>query len=360
MGAHLFREQAGNDVVLVVVHGRHERRLLHTRVLERFPVERVALDHERPVQPLRAFMRPLLAQLDQDGFLVGAFQELREPQAQVAAARDDHLVRHRPLRPGPFEEARNVLAAADEIGVVADEELRIAARDDQVISPHDADETDETQDLLVGKRPQRRTQERAVHVNPDAHGEHIPVEQVHGLERARHAEDVEELARAFLLLADDEVNTDALEIELFRRGQEVAVRYARDLVRHARDMRDHAGENVGFIAVRDRHDEVGLGDFRLVEHDGAGALALDGQDIELGLDLRQSVGIAVNQHDVALLRTQLGRKVSARVACAYDKYSHDLSNGYLCYCRVPELPCTTHALWRARLRCRSGLQTAFL
>ena len=153
---------------------------------------------------------------------------------------------------------------------------------------------------------------------------HLPLCEDVGLPRGRDADRRRDRVRRLELGRDDEVD---VELALSPQLEVFDVRRADDRLCARCELSDeHRGDDVRLVLRRTRDDEVRVRDARVVEGRTAGAVALDGHDVEAIRQRGQPRGVDVeHRHRVLVVKRLDDRRTD--LACADDEDPHPQAGG---------------------------------
>ncbi len=337
--AHALGEQAGHDVVLVVVgEGEEQVHLFDAFVAEQVFVGGIPVQHEhlrgQHRSQFRAAIGIRLQDLDVEAALLR--QLAREPQPHPAAARN-HDAAHRPRRHTAAlvqrrEHPRDLLTGGeyedfitglDASGAVAGHETVGLFRKAAVDRDHAHGDIGST-GAHVGDA---HAHDRCAGPGPDRGQAGTAARELPHLQGLGILDELADVTREGLFRADDAVHRQALLAEQ-RATPLVAGAEARGA--HARDARGHveeqlgdlAADQVGFIERGAGDEQVGIRGSGLGQHFRIDAAADDTAQVETRLQVAQAPGVGVDDGDVVLLGHQAVGHALAHAARAQDDDLH--------------------------------------
>ena len=142
-------------------------------------------------------------------------------------------------------------------------------------------------------------------------------EAVH-VDRTRHQQRFLDLLRRHLLGVDYEVDPEHLTGEWLSCLEVVGVVYTRHGAGDSLGLRSQASDDIHFVGVTRRNEQVGAPDAGFIEQLGVGAVTGDHQRVELLGGLFHELVVLLDEHDVvAFVREHTGR-VEPDLPCSYD------------------------------------------
>ena len=241
---------------------------------------------------------PLFVEFNDLGF-VFVFDGFGETAADIAAAADHHPL-DRFVEPAQFaHDAADVFLGGNEKYFVACLDNGIAGRNHRAVLPENCrhpriDVGDVLADVLQFLAHQRAAVESAYRHQADA-----SFGEFQHLQRLRKLDQLGDIVGEHLFRTDHRVHRKILRRKHLRVRQVIGRADARDLgrdVEHRR--RQFAGNEIGFIALGDRKDHVGVAGAGALQHLGVPGIADDGAQIEAVLQFAQPAGIGIDHGDV--------------------------------------------------------------
>ncbi len=318
--SHALGQQRRHDVRLVVVGDGHEEvHLVDVLVGEEVLVAHVAVEHESGAELAGEELAALLGGLDHLHVEV-ALQRPREPQADVAAARDDHAL-DRAVRLAHVAHHRaDVLGSGDEEDLVSRLHDGVGRELERPVVPVDGGHLH----VDVGKHAlevaQRVAHDGAALDGPHGHEVDLAVGELHDLERLGKLDQPLDVLRHDLLGAEGVGHREALVAEELRVRLEPGRADPRDPRRDVEDGVPHlAGHEVRLVARRHREEHVGIGRARFGEDLRLRGVSGDGAKVELAREVLQPLGARVDDGDVVLLGDEAAGHARADLAGAQDE-----------------------------------------
>src|SRR5690606_15608862 len=238
-------------------------------------------------------------------YVVHGFESLREPRTDVAAARD-HDASHRGFQALHLaHHESNVFGRGDEEDLVVVLDDRIALGLDAL--PAAVDGCDPSVMAFDVRREllELLADEGAAFACPNADETYATVGEVEHLQRAGMLDQAHHMIRHELLRADRDVDTERTIFtrEQFRVTRVVGRTNARDassfLVEQGRD--DLACDDVNFVAVRERDDNVRIACTAGIERARIRAVARNSANVDAILQIPQHLLVHVDDGDLVRL-----------------------------------------------------------
>ncbi len=165
--------------------------------------------------------------------------------------------------------------------------------------------------------------QRAAVVGAHRHQPHLAVGEVEHLQGFGVLDQAPQGVGHFLFGADDVIDAEMLGQKAGFQPEEITGADARDAGGHIEQGgRDAARHQVGFVALRDRDQHVGVLGAGLLQDRGVRGMAAHGAQIEAVLQQRQPGGVEVDDGDVVVFRDQAFGQVGTDLAGAEDDDFH--------------------------------------
>ncbi len=209
--------------------------------------------------------------------VVLALDARRETPADVAAPRD-HDFLDRAFHAAQFaHHGRNVLLAREKEHFVARLDDGDAFRHDAAVAAIDRRDAAFQVRHVPLDFLQFVAHQRPAVVGPHRHQPHLAVGKVQHLQRFRMLDQAPQGIGHFLLGADDVVHPELFGQHAGRQAQKVVGADTRDARRHIEQGRGElARHQVGFVALRHRHQHVGVVGAGLLQNGRVGSVAAHG------------------------------------------------------------------------------------
>ena len=214
---------------------------------------------------------------------IAAFQLVREEQADIAAADDDDPTGFLFFVSENGESPSDVIVLDAEIDVVADEELIVSARNQQVSVSHDPHDDRIQIGEKFGQLPQGCVEDRTGIRQMGADHADRPVREGNDVERAGYLQTPDHGSRHLDLRRDDHVDWHAVAGEqiLPFRIEVILSSNAGDFRRHVEQgMRHLAGDHVYLVHIGNGDDHLGIGRSCLLQHAGMGRVSDQALDVQ--------------------------------------------------------------------------------
>ncbi|MNF75145.1 hypothetical protein D3C84_572010 [compost metagenome] len=160
---------------------------------------------------------------------------------------------------------------------------------------------------VIPQGGERIAHQGAAVVGLDRHQPHLATGEVHHLQRTRVFDQPTHVVGHQLLGGDQVIHRHG-----FRQEQPIPLHQigrganARHLVRGVEQGVGHlAGDHVGLVAVGDRHQHVGILGARFAQHPGVSAVTVHHPQIELVLQLPQTVAVGIDYGDVVVFTREV-------------------------------------------------------
>jgi hypothetical protein len=265
----------------------------------------VARQDQRFIQLSREALGCHLAELD-DLHFVFALDRLGEPAPDIAAAADHHALDRFVHAPQLAHYAADVFGGSDEKHLIAGFDHGLAFRDDRAVLAENRCHPRFRLRHVLPEILHLVSDQRAAMESAHRDQAHLAAGELEHLQRLRELEELGDVIRDDLLRADRQVDGEIFRREDFRVGEIVSGTDARDL---GRDIEHGGGElarhHVGFVALRDREQHVGITRSGLFEDRRMGRVSAHGAQVESVLKRLQPGGVRVDDRDVVRLGHQV-------------------------------------------------------
>ena len=244
-------------------------------------------------------------------------------QAFLAAAPDHDPPQLVVVVASQLREAGHLVRGREHEDLVAREEPALAGRDQGLVAAHDPDRDVVLPTLQpLVERGQRDAIDVRAFPNPHPHQLQRTVRELRQVRRRLAGQELERLPGALPLRVDHEVDAEVLAGKDAARLVVLGVADAGQLDLDAVAGRGQAAEHVDFVLAGHGEQQARAPDAGFLEDGEGGAVAGDGEDVELSRDLLRALGIGLDDDDVLPFLGQPLRQVEAHFTGADDHDPH--------------------------------------
>src|SRR6266568_1656417 len=317
--AHALREQAGHDVVLVVIGYRDEEvHIGDVFGLQESFVRDVSLQHERPVEAGRKHLAASLVVLNDLDRVVALYRP-REAQSDVAAPRNHDSPYRLVHAPQLVHDLADVFRRGETKHFISGLHHRIALGQNRAVTAKYGGDArvhgrNVLPEILQGMTDQGTALE-CTHCDQA----HFAVSELEHLQCFRKLDELDDVIGKNLLRTDCQIDVEAVRAEYALGGKIVGGAQANDAGRDVEQLLCQlARDQIGLIALRHRNHHVAVLDTRLDQHRGVRGAAEHGAQIEAVLEVAQPRAVDIHDRDVVGFGHQVFRDRRADLASAED------------------------------------------
>ncbi len=325
-GAILLGQQGGHHVDLV----RRSHADEGVRVLDAFGAQgrgigAVRMENQGAVQflgePVAAFLRDFQdPQIDR-----GVFQPPGQGIADVPAAVDEHLAVGSAGKLQKIDQVLEPVSPAEKIDRIPGFDHGVRSRDERLARTLNNGDQGLRNLRRLAEFLDRGPGERIPRGNGDAGQDHLVPQEWVVIGEAWIGHQVGQMLRRHLVGVDDQLDS---QMPLFREGRVVADVDGLDpgdLLGVADLPGQQAGDDVGFVVVRDRQEQVRVRRARLFQHGNIGGVPQQGGDVEFGPELIEHRGVGIDGDDLHVLAVKGPDDMIADLPCPDDDHFHGKS-----------------------------------